>query len=267
MKRLCVLLLLLFSAFPASASERILALAPHVCEMLFAIGAGDEVVGAVSYCDYPAAAKKLPRVGTYNRINIEAAIALRPTVAIVTDAATPGVKKLSALGVRIVRSHPEKVEEVLADIRRLGEITGHKQQADQVAFALQQRLDVLPARTNQKKLRVFYEIWPDPLLTAGKNTFIHDVLKHLGLVNVFGAVQMEAPRVNVESVLAAKPQLVIVPSEKRDVSVRSQYWKKWLGEDIQVITVNPDLLHRSGPRLLDGMEALDVQLQGLNFEK
>lgn len=267
MKKISVFLLCLCFSHPSFAAERILALAPHVCEMLFAIGAGDEVVGAVSYCDYPAAAKKLPRVGTYNRINIEAAIALRPTVAIVTDEAMPGVKKLSILGVKIVRSHPEKVEEVLADIRHLGEITGHKQQADQVALVLQQRLDILQTRTNQKKLRVFYEIWSEPLLTAGKNTFIHDVLKHLGLVNVFGAVQMEAPRVNVESVLAAKPQLVIVPSEKRDVSVRSQYWKKWLGEDIQVITVNPDLLHRPGPRLLDGMEALDAQLQGLNFEK
>ncbi len=257
-KTLIVMLLCLYSASPAFAGERILALAPHICEVLYAIGAEKDVVGAVSYCDYPEAANQLPRVGAYNRINIEAAIALAPTMAIVLDMQTPGVKQLQALGVKVIQSYPKKVDEVLADIRRLGLLTGHQKKAFQLANGLQQRLDKLDVYNSQTP--VFYEIWADPLLTAGKDTFIHDVLWRIGLANVFGDVELEAPRVNVEAVIAAKPKVIIIPSEKRDVEKRTFFWRKWLGKDVRVISVNPDLVHRPGPRLLDGMEYLSKAL-------
>jgi len=240
------------------AVERILALAPHACEILYAIGAGKEVVGAVSYCDYPKAAKTLPRVGAYNRINVEAALALKPTMAIVLDTQTPGIKQLEIMGITIIQSYPQKVADVLNDIRRIGLLTGHKKQASKLANNLQHRLDKL--QNQQTKIPVFYEIWADPLLTAGQHTFIDDVLTQLGLFNVFGDVALEAPRVNVEAVIAAKPQIIIVPSENRDLKKRTAFWRKWLGKDIRVITVNPDLVHRPGPRLLDGMEYLQEQL-------
>ena len=248
----------LLSTTSAIANERILALAPHICEILYAIDAGQDVVGVVSYCDYPKAALKLPRVGAYNRINVEAAMALKPTLAIVMNTQTPGIKQLETLGVRIVQSYPQKVDEVITDIRRLGKLTGHQQQATTLANHLQQRLDIL--HKQPKKTSVFYEIWAEPLLTAGKNTFIDDVLTQLGLHNVFGDVALEAPRVNVEAVITANPQIIIIPSEKRNIKTRTAFWHKWLGEDIQVITVNPDLVHRPGPRLLDGMEYLQEQL-------
>ncbi len=261
MKSVFTFVLLFFSASPVFAGERILALAPHACEVLYAIGAEADVVGAVSYCDYPQAANALPRVGAYNRIHVEAAMALKPTMAIVLDELTPGVDKLRALGVKIVRSYPKTVDGVLLDIRELGKVTNHRQQADRLADDLQQRLDQLTMKIGDKHIPVFYEIWSEPLLTAGSHTFIHDVLKRLGLDNIFASLELEAPRVNTESVMAAKPQLVIVPSEKRDVAARSKYWRKWLGDEVQVITVNPDLLHRPGPRLLDGMEDLVRQLE------
>ena len=261
LKRLILLLLCVCSVTPAFAGERILALAPHICEVLYAIGAEKDVVGAVSYCDYPKAAKQLPRVGAYNRINVEAALALKPSMAIVLDTKISGIKQLEAMGVKIVQSHPETVDEVIIDIRRIGKLTGHALQASLVADDLQQRLNQL-GKVN-KPTPVFYEVWAEPLLTAGKNTFIHDVLKRMGLKNVFGDMQLEAPRVNIESVIAAKPEIIIIPSENRDVKERTLFWQKWLGKDIRVITVNPDLVHRPGPRLLDGMEYLKGQL---NFE-
>ena len=252
-------------ASPAFAGERILALAPHICEILYAIGAGKDVVGAVSYCDYPDAARQLPRIGAYNRINVEAALALQPTMAIVLDMQTPGIKQLQALGVKIIQSYPKSVDEVIGDIRRLGQLTGHQQQASQLAGDLQRRLDQLQAQSTQ--IPVFYEIWAKPLLTAGKHTFIDDVLSELGLHNVFGHVELEAPRVNIEAVIAANPKVIIIPSEKRDVKERTAFWHKWLGKDIRVITVNPDLIHRPGPRLLDGMEHLNQALkQELSLE-
>ncbi|MDQ6967305.1 MAG: helical backbone metal receptor [Mariprofundaceae bacterium] len=265
-KKLLVLLLCLCSTSPAFASERILALAPHICEILYAIGAGKDVVGAVSYCDYPEEAKSLPRVGSYNRINVEAALALAPTMAIVSDEKMIGVQKLRSLGVKIVQSHPEQVDDVLLDIRHIGSAVGQRKRANQLADSLQKRLDKLDASMENLKTAVFYEIWPTPLLTAGKHTFINNVLQRIGLRNVFGDVELEAPRVNVEAVIAAKPKIIIIPSEKRDVAKRIRFWKKWLGEDIRVISVNPDLVHRPGPRLLDGMEYLAGQLEGLQIE-
>jgi len=258
-------LLFACSISPVFASERILALAPHICETLYAIGAEKDIVGGVSYCDYPEAAKSLPRIGAYNRINVEAAMLLKPTLAIVLNLQTPGVEKLRALGVKIVSSYPLTVNEVLLDIRKLGDMTGHQQQAKQVADGMQKRLDTLKQHISGQPIPVFYEIWSDPLLTAGNNTFIHDVLKQIGLKNVFGDISLEAPRVNIESVMNAQPKLIIIPSEKRDVSARSAYWKQWLGKDIAIITVNPDLVHRPGPRLLDGMEYLVQQIEGLHL--
>ncbi|MDQ7003101.1 MAG: helical backbone metal receptor [Ghiorsea sp.] len=259
------LLAWLLTTTVAHANERILALAPHICETLYAIGAGKDIVGGVSYCDYPAAAKDLPRIGAYNRINVEAAISLKPTLAIALNPQTPGLDKLRALGVKVVSSYPLTVDEVISETRRLGKLTNHQQQANQVADAMQKRLNRLKQRVSKQNIPVFYEIWADPLLTAGNNTFIHDVLKQIGLRNVFGSVALEAPRVNVESVINAKPKLIIIPSEKRDISVRSAYWRKWLGDDIAIITVNPDLVHRPGPRLLDGMEYLVNQIEGLDL--
>ena len=264
LNRLFVLLLLLFSATPALANERILALAPHACEMLYAMGAEKDIVGAVSYCDYPQAANDIPRVGEYNRINVEAAISLKPTIAIVLNEQTPGIARLRDLGVKIIQSYPQQVTDVFLDIRRLGKLTGHIIEANQFADALELRLKKLETLVADQTIDVFYEIWADPLLTVGKHSFIHDVLKQIGLRNVFGSIALEAPRVNVESVLSAKPQLVIIPSEKRDISARTKYWQTWLGKDIQVITVNPDLLHRPGPRLLDGMEDLMHQIEVLH---
>jgi len=268
LKYLWVLLPGLCLASPAWAGERILALAPHACEILYAIGAGEDVVGAVSYCDYPQAVLALPRVGSYERINVEAALALEPTMAIVMDESIPGASKLRDLGVKVVASYPRRVDEVLTEICRIGAETGHQKQADALAEALQQRLDKLKAPPGgPQQASVFYEIWAEPLLTAGKSSFIDDVLHRMGLRNVFGDVALEAPRVNVEAVIAARPDVVVIPSENRDVAERQAFWQKWLGQDVRVIAVNPDLMHRPGPRLLDGMEDLYQQLsQGQTFE-
>ena len=126
MKSLVLTFCCVFCINIAQAEERILALAPHACEMLYAIGAQAEVVGASSYCDYPQAAKSLPRVSAYNRINVEAAIALKPTLAIVMDEKMQGVQKLRELGVTIVRSYPQKVDEVFADKEAMKEMSGSR---------------------------------------------------------------------------------------------------------------------------------------------
>jgi ABC-type Fe3+-hydroxamate transport system substrate-binding protein len=251
------------SAWPVQAGERILALSPHACEILAAIGAVDEIVGVVEYCDYPEMLTLLPGVGGYNRIHVESAMSLKPTLAVVMNDGTKAVKKLRKLGVRVVASNPTNINDMLAEIERLGLLSGHAQEAERLVERLEQRLDMLDALKVKRRIPVFYEIWSNPLMVAGGGSLIHDVLSRAGLENVFGDLPMEGPRVNVEAVIRAAPQVIIIPTENRNILERKRFWKQWLGEDVSVISVHADLLHRPTPRLIDGLEELMEKISGL----
>jgi len=259
-KRL-VLLLCLLLPLQAMAVERILALSPHACEILFAIGAGDEVVGGVDYCDYPEAARHLPRVGTHDRIHAEAAMARHPTVAIALSEQTAGIEALRRMGVRIVVSHPQTVHDVFDDIERVGRLTGHTAAAKALADALRRRMQQLEAQRLASSPSVFYELWPEPLMTVGGRGFMQDVMVEAGLNNVFAGLPMESPRVSVESVMRARPSLIIIP-DSRDLDERRRFWQRWLGENVRVVAVPSDLLHRPGPRLVEGIRQLLLAVAG-----
>ncbi|TLS77569.1 cobalamin-binding protein [Mariprofundus erugo] len=257
-----LLLVLLLWAPNAWGAERILALSPHACEMLYAIGAARQVVGAVSWCDYPQAAAKLPRVGSYEHINVEAALRLKPDLAIVVNRHVSGIDTLEKMGVRIVVSNPDSFESIFSDMLKLGQLTSHPHEAENIVTGLRARLDKVRAQP-RSGTAVFYEVWSDPLLTAGGPGFISDMIHQAGGRNVFANLAVETPHVNVEAVIRARPELIVIPLEKRDISVRRAFWEKWLGKNsVRFVAINPDLLHRPGPRLLDGLELLQKALNG-----
>ncbi len=266
MKRLLLLLLImsgtmLFSTAAMTAPLRILALTPHACEMLYAIGAGPQIVGAVSYCDYPAEANKVPRVGSYVRINAESALRLKPDVAIVREHNVVGIEVLKKMGVKIIVSNPVSFETIFDDINLLGEISGHKAEAEVLTQQLNDRLQRIRDKKRSEST-VFYEVWHDPIITAGGPSFINDLIDEAGGKNVFSDINIETPHVNIESVVRANPSLIVIPLEKRDIEERRAFWEKWLGKGrVSFVAINPDLLHRPGPRLLDGLELLQQALQ------
>jgi len=250
------MLLICLTAWSAEAAERVLALTPHACEMIYAIGAEDRLVGAGSYCDYPTAAEKLPRVGSHERINVEAALRLKPDLVVVMSRNVAGVETLAKMGVAIAVSSPADFASLFADMLRLGELTDHTAQAEAAVKKLQERLRKVRAMPRSGK-KVFYEIWPDPILTAGGPSFISKLIEAAGGSNVFAGINLPAPHVSVESVVRAKPDVIVVPLEGRDIEARQHFWEKWFGRGkIRVIAIDPDILHRPGPRLLDGLEAL-----------
>ncbi|MDX8412131.1 MAG: cobalamin-binding protein [Mariprofundaceae bacterium] len=251
--------LLLLSAPMAQAAERILALSPHACEILFAVGAGEEIVGAVDYCDYPDAARALPRVGNFNRVNAEAALRLDPGMAVVFDHRLPGLARLESLGVVIIQSHPRSVDEMLNDVARLGRVTGHEQQALRLVESLSARLQAIRGR-QKEAVRVFYEAWSEPLISSGKPSFISDILRLSGALNVFGELAIESPRVSVEAVIKAVPDVILVPAEADQLASRKAFWQGYLGKRVEVIAVDQDALSRPGPRLIDAIEALSARL-------
>jgi len=242
----------------AQTFERILALTPHVCDMLDAIDATSKVVGVVSYCDDPKKDHLLPEVGSYKGIHVESALRLKPDVAIVLNRAVRGVAQLEQAGVHIVVSNPESFDDIFSDILMIGDLTGHQAQAKVLVNKQRQRLQVV-RQHRSPHVRVFYELWSKPMLTVGGRGFIHQLIQEAGGDNVFAHIPLEAPRVNVESVIRAKPRLIIVPLEKRDLHEREIFWWRWLGKgQVRIVAMNPDLLHRPGPRLLEGLEQLQI---------
>ena len=249
-------------ALPASAEERILALAPHVVEILYAVGAGPEIVGAVSFADHPPAAKALPRIGDYRKVSVEAALRLEPTIAIAMDEEVIGLDRLRELGVRVETSHPTTVEGVLDNIVRLGTIAGHRARAEEVAAELRARLEVLRESRFEQAPTAFYEIWHEPLIAAGGGSFISDALREIGVANVFGDLPSDSPRVSIEAVLRKRPDVLILPGESRDVGERVAEWTSLFRHPgLRTVEAAHDLLHRPGPRLIDGMEKLQRDLR------
>jgi len=267
LNKLALSLFCVFWLSPAYAAERILALAPHVCESLFAIGAADQVVGVVDYCDFPEEAKSKAQLGAFHHINVEAALALKPTLVITTDTNTAAIRALSDLGVKVALSAPNSVDGVMQDILFLGALTGHTSDAEALVAQMQQQLAKIRAETANLSVPTFYEVWHQPLYTIGSKAFIHDVMKQMGMRNVFADAHMDSLRIPMEVALAAKPEVVVVPTEKRDVEARELFWKQWLGDDVMVLRANPDLLHRPGPRLIEGMRALLLQWQEKTAER
>jgi len=259
---LLICLLLPCHAMGAEKALRILALTPHICEIFYAIHAESMLVGAVDYCDYPEAAKALPRVGSSGGIDVEAALRLKPDLAVVMSSHVKGVAMLEQMGVQVMESNPVDFETLFADMLRLGEVSQHAQVANDLVKKLEARLQHVRAAP-RSDVAVFYELWADPLMTAGGKSFLNDVIRTAGGRNIFAEVALEAPRVNVEAVIRARPELIVVPLEGRNMQQRQQFWHAWLGDQLQLVAIDPDLLHRPGPRLIDGLEQLHAAIQAV----
>jgi len=253
----CAALLLLFAS-QAMAAERILALSPAACEMLFAIGAGADVVGVADYCDFPQASGNLPHVANARRLFVESALRMKPTLIVTADRHLEGLRVLENRGFRIVVTHPHQFSDIFADLRRLGMLTGHGRQAKHVTAVLERRLQAVRSQ-HTRRIPVFFEVWSDPLMTQGGKSFITEVIDAAGGRNVFASTRMETMRVSVESVIRARPAMIIVPTRSGDVRTRRAFWHQWL-KRARVIAINPDLVSRPGPRLVDGVVALHRRL-------
>lgn len=260
MKRLFLLIALCLTASCAQAGERILALAPHACEILFAVGAGKDIVGVGEYCDYPPAARRLPVVGNHQRIYVEAALRLKPTLVVTMQANLAGMSVLRRGGVRVCASNPHNMAELMQEFRRLGRLSGHEEAGERLAASFAAGVKALQDQ-RRRRVRVFYEVWTRPLMTVGGDSFLTDALATVGADNVFAAMPGESLRVNLEAVLRQKPEIILLP-DVAAVNARRTFWRRWLGDGVRVLTVPADLLNRPGPRLLDGLSKLSRQLQG-----
>jgi len=252
----------------AQPARRIVSLAPHVTETLFAIGAGDRVVGTVDYSDYPEAAKRVARVGGYSRIDLEAIAALRPDLIIGWQSgnAAAHIEKLRSLGYPLYISQPNRIDDVAGEIERLGHLAGTEAVADAVAHRYREKLAALRAQyRGRPTVRTFYQIWKQPLMTVGRDQIISDAIRLCGGENVFGQIEKMAPTVTVEAVIAANPEAIVASGMGDSRPEWLDDWKRWTGIEAvrrdNLFFVPPELIQRHTPRLLDGTELLCRHLE------
>ena len=250
----------------AKPAARIVSLAPHATELLYAAGAGDRIVGVLSTSDWPPEAAAKPRVGDAHRLDLERIVTLAPDLIVTWPySATEQVATLRARGVPVFITNPTTIAGIATDIERLGALAGTDPAASARARAFRAQLERLAHRRGaSREVRVFYEIWNEPLYTIGGKHLISEAIRVCGGENVFASLTLPAPGVSVEAVLAARPEAIIAGA---DGGVRPRWldeWRRWASLPAVALgnlyTVDANLLHRPGPRFLDGMEGLCAAL-------
>jgi vitamin B12 transport system substrate-binding protein len=248
-------------SFAEEPKQRIVALAPHIVEMLFDIGAGKKIVGTVSYADYPKSALDIPRVGSYHGMQIEKLLALNPDLVIVWKSGNSqsDIDKMHRLGLNVVFSNPKDIDDVATELRYFGKLTGHKEQAETVALAYEQRLKKLRLENiNKQPITVFYQLWSEPMMTINGTTWINQLIEVCQGVNVFKSNATPYPKISTENVIVAQPHLMILPDENSDKPQPIINWQKWpeipAVKNNKFIHVDADLLHRFSTRMLSGVE-------------
>lgn len=248
------------------AAKRVISLAPHITENLYSVGAGKQIVAAVSYSDYPEAAKTLPRVGDFANLNIERILSLKPdlVVAWIDGSSAAQLERLEQLGIPVLRESPDSFAEIAASLRRLGVLTGHDVEAERVATDLELRIARLRDRfQEQTLLTVFYQLWHQPLITSNSSQLIDRIVRLCGGRNIFADRPEIAPRVNIEAVIAADPDVILSGVEKHDPAWRGQ-WRRWSKmkavEHGFLFATDADQIHRATLRAVIGAEAVCEQL-------
>jgi len=242
-------------------AQRIVALAPHIVEMLFDIGAGNKIVGAVAYSDYPKAALDIPRVGSYHGMQVEKLLALNPDLVIVWKSGNSqsDIDKLERLGLNIAVSNPVNIADVATELRYYGKLTGNQEQAETVALAYEKRLKRLRIENKDKQaIPVFYQLWPEPMMTINGTTWINQLIEVCQGENVFKNNPTPYPKISTENVIVAQPHLIVLPREVSKKKMPVIDWHKWpeipAVKNNKFIKVDADLLHRFSTRMLNGIE-------------
>ena len=240
--------------------QRIVSLAPHVTELIYAVGAGAQLIGADSASDYPAAAKNLSRIGDYNRINFERVLVLKPDLVIgwTSGNRAADVYKLRQMGIPVLLTDAHQMRDVARLLRLIGRATAQSSGGETAARDFETRLGKLRAHyASLPTRRVFYQVWDKPLMTIGGHHWINDAITLCGGRNIFADLEAAAPVVSAEAVLARAPEIIVSGSDAPDVRKMWQRFPRMPAVQRNAwVRINADALHRPTPRLLDGAGAL-----------
>lgn len=249
-------------------ATRVVSLAPHLTEVVFAAGAGEQLVGAVAYSDYPEAAQAVPRVGSYDNVSVESLVALNPDLVLAwySGNGPEVIKRVEALGLTVYVFESKTMESVAESLRVVGELTGNEPTAQAAADAFLQQLSHLrDTYSTRQQISLYYQIWDEPLMTLNDDHLISDVVKLCGGRNVFADSPVLVSRISVESVIRADPQVIIASGMGEARPEWLDDWRKWTSmtavKNNQLYFVPPDVLQRHTPRIIEGATLMCEKLQ------
>lgn len=247
-------------------ATRVIAMAPHVTELLFAAGGAERIIAAVSYSDYPEAAKRLPHVGSNRQIDMERVVALKPDLIVVWlhGSSERQIEQIRALGIPLFHSEPKKLEDIPASLTRLGKLMGTESVADPAALDLQKRLAALQAKyAKRPPVRMYYQVWDKPLYTLNGQHILSDAMRLCGGENVFAGLKVTAPVVDVEAVLQQDPEAMF-SGERSPTDIGLTMWNQYTSltavKRNNLFKIDGNLLNRSGPRMITGTELMCERL-------
>jgi iron complex transport system substrate-binding protein len=253
---------------------RFVSLAPNLTEIVFAIGAGDRLVGRTTYCNYPAEAAKVEVVGDTLKPSIEKIIALRPQVVFVSTAsqleAFTGELEAHQIAVYVTDSHD--LEGVFRSIERIADLLKQRPQADQLLKQLRGRVAAVEEKVKSlPPVKVFYQVSDEPLYTIGRDAFLTDLIRRAGGISVTATLPGAWPRYSAESALAARPEAIVLATGgsmgTANSNVASALKQSPAVINNRVYKINDDHLSRPGPRSVDGLEELARALHPEAFNK
>jgi iron complex transport system substrate-binding protein len=255
----------------AEKTLRIVSLAPATTEILFALGAQDEIMGVSQFCDEPAAALTKEKIGTFSAPDIEKIIFLKPDIIFCTGLEqAETVHKLRQLGLNVCVSDPKNFHELFSSIRRIGGHIHRSAEAETIIAQMTQRIEAVRARVARKaagkKQKVFIEIWHDPLITAGRSSFLNEIIAWAGGENIAGVIPRPYGMINPELVIVKDPDCIILAYMQTtpiEETIQQRYgWQKIAAVRNKRIyaDMDPDIFLRPGPRIVDALEKIHERL-------
>ena len=245
--------------------KRLIALAPNLTEILFALGLGDQVVGVTDHCNYPPQASLKPKVGSYIHLNVEKIISLSPDLVIGTMDGNERyvLHLLEQAHIRVFFVNPRDVRQAIETISTIGLVCGVSEKARELSAGLTLRVNRVVETTNpRKKPLVFLQIQIQPIMSVNRNTVHHDLLRLAGGDNMTADEPVTYPRISMEEVIRRKPEVILISSMERGGRFEQarQQWLEWTSipavQRGRVHLIDSDLIDRPSPRVVDGLEIM-----------
>ena len=250
----------------AEKPQKIISLSPANTEVLFALNGNDKIVGVTDYCDYPEQVKSIEKIGDYINPNIEKIISLEPDLVVANAEHKEIVETLERLDIPTIVLRPLDMENMFQNIELVGKALGEDEYSKELVESLRERMNDVKSRISgiaeTDKPKVYYEIWYEPLMTAGPGTFIDDLIKLAGGINIAGEAKTSFPEISLELILDKAPDIFIYSHhgdsqmELEEIYERVNWHNIPAIKNRQIYDIDPNIVQRATPRLIDGLEII-----------
>lgn len=244
--------------------ERAVSLAPNLTEIVFAVGAGEKLVGVTSFCNYPEEAKNVTKIGDTINPNLEAIIARKPQIVFVSTASQIEnfTRRTEENGIAVFVTNAESLDGVLRNIQQIADVLGTEKKAEKLVSELKARIFAVENNvTDKPKTKVFVQISKEPLFTVGKDSFLTEIIERAGGVSVTKAVETAYPKISKETALALNPEAIILSESPDNLEPNDIFKESPAVKSGKVFKINADLISRPAPRIVDALEQIARDLQ------